>query len=452
MFELSWSVCGSVILLAGTGAALWRQRHHAWFRTAGGSRAIQRRAFQSLGPAPPPRDDPDAPLMESPLRFGTGRTSSGASSGTESNEPERRWLLGELIDLLPHPVIALRHDGHLLHANEAAHAQFGDALASLLRHKLLGDAIQRLAHTTAVDVELAVDVPIRRVLRATLRAEGRPEGPGRGPGVILLSLTDRSEQEALERMRADFIANASHELRTPLASLIGFIETLQGPAANDAPARIRFLSIMASQAARMRRLIDNLLSLSRIQMHEHERPSGLVAVDALLRHVADEHEPQIKASGITLSIEIESNLPQVPADADQLVQVLHNLLDNALKYAGRRDRAGRVLLAARRPDPGRDPSADGVVLVVEDDGPGIAAQHVPRLTERFYRVEEGIAGKAGSGLGLAIVKHIVGRHAGRLVIDGRPGLGARFSVWLPPAIPRAAATGSAGPAWPRVTP
>ncbi len=352
---------------------------------------------------------------------------------------DRPWTIERLIDLVPHSVVALEPDGSPLHANPAARAEFGDALAALLRHKRLADAIALLDAETIATVEIAMDVPVRRVVRAALRLDrGPPVGTSpTPPGLILLSLTDRTEQAAIERMRIDFVANASHELRTPLASLIGFIETLQGPAADDAPARVRFLAIMSGQAARMRRLIDNLLSLSRIQMQEHERPDGRVVLADLLARIADEHEPQVAAARATLAVEVAPDLPAIAGDADQLAQVLQNLLDNALKYGVRPGTPGgppgatsaRLLLSAQAAQPGRDPSADGVVLQVSDDGPGIAARHLPRLTERFYRVDEGP--KTGSGLGLAIVKHIVGRHGGRLSVRSEPGHGACFSVWLP---------------------
>jgi two-component system phosphate regulon sensor histidine kinase PhoR len=233
----------------------------------------------------------------------------------------------------------------------------------------------------------------------------------------------------LEQMRVDFIANASHELRTPLASLIGFIDTLLGPAAEDTPAQKRFLGIMQVQAARMRRLIDNLLSLSRIQMTEHERPRGRVALAEVAAHVAESFEPLVRARGRALELDLAENLPPVQGDADQIAQIVQNLLDNALKYA-----CSRIVLSVRPVDAGGVwPAASGLVLAVSDDGPGIAAHHVPRLTERFYRAEEGNGGTTGSGLGLAIVKHIVGRHAGRLQIGSSEGKGSCFSVWLPVA-------------------
>ena len=335
--------------------------------------------------------------------------------------------LREVLELLPEPMLLLDRQGAMRHANHAAREPFGDVLAALLRHPTLGDARHRLHGEAIVTAVVKMDVPVRRVLRVSLKAL-----PAAFPGLLIASLSDHTQQEALDRMREDFIANASHELRTPLASLIGFIDTLLGPAADDAPARTRFLGIMQGQAARMRRLIDNLLNLSRIQMIEHERPRGGVALAAVAAHVAGEFEPLMRARGLSLVLELAEELPPVQADPDQVAQIVQNLLDNAVKYAAR-----RIVLSTRRAEAGTWPAAPGLVLAVADDGPGIAARHLPRLTERFYRAEEG-AGKGGSGLGLAIVKHIVGRHAGRLQVESTEGNGSSFSVWLPcVATPRA---------------
>ncbi len=358
--------------------------------------------------------------------------------------PGHNLSLAALLDLVPHPLLALDQDGTLRHINETAQKQIGDALPALLRNPALGQAIRTLPPGGTAQVDLQMDVPVHRTLRVSLRCElaaGSTPSVARR-GLLMLSVQDRSEVEAVERMRSDFIANASHELRTPLASLIGFIETLQGPAADDAPARIRFLSIMSGQATRMRRLIDNLLSLSRIQMHEHERPSSLVSVAVIARRVADAHEPLMAASGHRLTVDIATGLPPVAADPDQLSQVLLNFLDNTVKYAARPDGPTSVVLSVEPARAGIDPQGDGVVMAVTDDGPGIAPHHVPRLTERFYRVEDGPGGKVGSGLGLAIVKHIVGRHGGRLTITSTEGQGARFAVWLPRAPVPATAIGA----------
>jgi len=363
-----------------------------------------------------------------------------AATDAPPSEPLAR--LREVIELLPEPMLLLDRSGAMRHANHAAREPFGDVLAALLRHPALGEAVRRLDGETIVVTTVKMDVPVRRVLRASLKALPAPYG-----GLLILSLADGTPQATVERMREDFIANASHELRTPLASLIGFIDTLLGPAADDPPAQQRFLLIMQTQAARMRRLIDSLLSLSRIQMMEHERPRARVALDQLASHVAESVEPLTRARKVALSLDIEPGLPPVQGDADQLVQVIQNLLDNALKYARTRVRlsvataspdtwpaSGATLGATLGATPGAMPGSSspaGLVLRVEDDGPGIASHHLPRLTERFYRVEEGKSERSGSGLGLAIVKHIVGRHQGRFLAESSVGQGSVFSVWLP---------------------
>ena len=355
--------------------------------------------------------------------------SEEARSEEARSDPVRP--LYEVLELLPEPMLLLDRRVGLRHANLAAREPFGDVLAALLRHPAVTDALERLQDQAIVTALVTLDVPVRRVLRVSLKALPRAY-----PNLLIVSIMDHTQQAAMTRMREDFIANASHELRTPLASLIGFIDTLLGPAADDAPAQRRFLAIMQTQAARMQRLIDNLLNLSRIQLTEHERPRGAVSLAQVAAHVAGEFEPLMRARQVGLVLELDEALPPVQGDADQLAQVVQNLLDNALKYA-----RSRITLSAR-PAAGDTPSlpwpllpwptSPGLVLAVADDGPGIAAHHLPRLTERFYRAEEGNA-KAGSGLGLAIVKHIVGRHLGRLQIESAEGQGCRFSVWLPAA-------------------
>jgi two-component system, OmpR family, phosphate regulon sensor histidine kinase PhoR len=248
-----------------------------------------------------------------------------------------------------------------------------------------------------------------------------------GRAVVVLS--DRTRERAVERTRADFVANVSHELRTPLASVIGFIETLRGPAADDPPAQQRFLGIMAEQSARMNRLIDDLLSLSRIELIEHQPPSGTVDPSDLVNRLVAGFEPRLKERSVTLDLRIPNDVPAVIGDADQLTQVFQNLLDNAVKYGRER---GTIRLEVAVP-PGRP----GVSLSVIDQGAGIPREHLPRLTERFYRVDTGRSRAAGgTGLGLAIVKHIVNRHRGQLSIESEEGIGTTVSVWLPQAASR----------------
>jgi two-component system phosphate regulon sensor histidine kinase PhoR len=318
--------------------------------------------------------------------------------------------------------------------NEAARAAFGGEIAAVLRNPALRTALDRaFTQGTAETTDLVLRVPVAREVRAIVLPMDPPLADG---GRAILVLSDRTRERMVERMRADFVANASHELRTPLASLIGFIDTLRGPAADDPPAQQRFLAIMAEQAERMNRLIDDLLSLSRIELTEHQLPSERIDVIEVTHRIAAAFEPRVAALAVQLDLDLAEGLPLVTADADQLEQVLQNLVDNAVKYGGQ---GGRVRVVAKAALPGRWPNRPGVVLAVSDDGPGIAKEHVPRLTERFYRVDKGRSRTAGgTGLGLAIVKHIVNRHRGVLLIESEEGKGSTFSVWLPVAAEREA--------------
>ena len=240
----------------------------------------------------------------------------------------------------------------------------------------------------------------------------------------VISLRDLTEARRLERMRADFIANVSHELRTPLASLLGFIETLQGPARDDAAARSRFLDIMREQGRRMARLIDDLLSLSRIEQNEHLRPNTPVDIVSVFRHVADALSPIAQDSRVALEINASEDLT-VLGDRDELIRLAENLIENAIKYGSLPDQDTSVDIVLMR-------EGERVRVQVRDHGRGIPREHMPRLTERFYRVDAGASrAKGGTGLGLALVKHIVARHRGRLEITSPPGEGACFEVVLP---------------------
>jgi two-component system phosphate regulon sensor histidine kinase PhoR len=334
-----------------------------------------------------------------------------------------------IVDRLPDPLLVLGPDRMVRRANEAARADFGGEIPAVLRHPGLRAAIERaFAQGTAETADLTLPVPVERDVRAIVLPMDPPLADG-GRAIVVLS--DRTRERAVERMRADFVANASHELRTPLASLIGFIETLRGPAADDPPAQQRFLAIMAEQAERMNRLIDDLLSLSRIELTEHQPPNERVDVTGVAQRIAAAFEPRVSARSVRLDLDLADNLPLVAADEDQLEQVLQNLVDNAVKYG---PDGGRVRLVAMAARAGRWPNRPGVVLSVSDDGPGIAKVHLVRLTERFYRVDKGRSRTAGgTGLGLAIVKHIVNRHRGQLAIESEEGKGSTFSVWLPAA-------------------
>ncbi len=244
---------------------------------------------------------------------------------------------------------------------------------------------------------------------------------------LLLQFRDTSEQERLAQLRADFIANASHELRTPLASIKGFIETLLGPARNDEAARTRFLGIMATQAQRMNRILDDLLSLSRIEMRAHLRPEGPVDMNDLIAQVIRGLEPLAQQANIGLRFAPPSDAAMVRGDRDELEQVMQNLIHNAIKYG----RTGGAVDVSLRERP-RGAAKRGLLeITVSDDGPGIAPEHLPRLTERFYRVDTARSREqGGTGLGLAIVKHILNRHRGALEIASEVDRGSRFTVVL----------------------
>ncbi|MEZ5824090.1 MAG: ATP-binding protein [Geminicoccaceae bacterium] len=254
-----------------------------------------------------------------------------------------------------------------------------------------------------------------------------------GRGVVLL-LREESELVLIERMRSDFIANVSHELRTPLASITGFIETLQGPAREDAEARSAFLEIMATEATRMRRLVDDLLALSRIELASHRPPGETRDPADLARELLERIQPVADKAGIELVHMVDGTLPAITADGDQLLQALSNLVENAIKY-GAEGKTVRMAVTHHHDAgdaAGSLAGAPAVEFAVIDHGQGIAAEHLPRLTERFYRVDKARSRKiGGTGLGLAIVKHIVRRHQGHLHIESRPGEGSRFSIFVP---------------------
>jgi two-component system phosphate regulon sensor histidine kinase PhoR len=333
-------------------------------------------------------------------------------------------------EALPDPVIVLNPAGHVLFCNAPARGLFaslreGSHISSVIRTPEFLDAVSAAPERgRAVTVTYAQRVPGARRRAATVAP--RTRGSERG-GSILVLLRDLTEVERINQMRADFIANASHELRTPLASLRGFIETLQSSAKGDPAARERFLPIMAEQASRMTRLIDALLSLSRVEMNAHVPPSDLVDLNDVLNNAKDTLEPLARETGFKFEVGRFPRPAIVRGDRDELLQVLQNLVQNGFKYG---ERGGQVRIEAKYiPSLGRQ--AGRYAIAVVDNGPGIASEHLPRLTERFYRVDVASSReKGGTGLGLAIVKHILNRHRGELAIASKPGKGSAFTVML----------------------
>jgi two-component system phosphate regulon sensor histidine kinase PhoR len=379
-------------------------------------------ATETLGPT----------LME-PLGLEIARLSRHLAARAARTEQERRADT-LILERLPDALVVLRQDRTVSRRNPAADAIFGADLPAVLRHPDLRTALDQAVgdgETRAADLTIAG--PIARELRATVVPMHPPLQDG-GRAVVVLS--DRTTEHSTQRSHTDFVANVSHELRTPLASLIGFTETLLGPAEDDPPARKRFLTIMAEQGARMNRLIDDLLSLSRIEMVEHQPPADTVDLATLLPRIVAGYEPRLAGGQTRIAVEIAPDTPPVTGDADQIAQVTQNLLDNAVKYG---KEGGTVRLSTGLAEAGKGwPSRPGVVLAVADEGAGIPRADIPRLTERFYRVDKGRSRAAGgTGLGLAIVKHIVSRHRGQLSIESEEGKGTTVSVWLPLAQPGA---------------
>lgn len=337
-----------------------------------------------------------------------------------------------LVSAMPGPVIVLDPAGTILNANARAVELFdtlrvgGHAVTMSRDPEFLAAIEAALTSRTPRSFELHRRIPVEQRLLVALGPVARQ--PAIGKPALLISVSDLTEQDSLARMRADFVANASHELRTPLASLKGYVETLQGSAKDDPAARARFLAIMSEQAERMARLVDDLLSLSRVEMREFLAPAGEVELGRVLAEVVQSVEPLAKEAGITLSVSCEPAEIMVRGERDEMVQVFQNLVQNAVKY-GRA--GGRVDVRMAR-EAGGDGGPDRVRVAVTDDGPGIAPYHLPRLTERFYRVSAADSrAKGGTGLGLAIVKHILNRHRGELRIESTLGRGSTFTVVLP---------------------
>jgi two-component system phosphate regulon sensor histidine kinase PhoR len=342
-------------------------------------------------------------------------------------------LIESLIGGLPDPAIVLDRDGRVVAYNEAAAAlapalRRGEPALITLRMPALVDAIRRANRRREPQrVEFFERVPRDRWFEAfvtPVRLAGAGEA---GSDILLMTFNDLTPLRRVEEMRADFIANASHELRTPLAALLGFIETLQGSAKDDPVAREKFLSIMQAQAARMARLIDDLLSLSRIELNAHLQPNTPVDLAPITRQVVDGLQMLARDRAVEIKVSMPVEPVTVLGDRDELIRALENLVENALKYGAAGKRVDITLARGQTRAGGAEAR-----LTVRDYGPGIAPEHLPRLTERFYRVDVAESrAQGGTGLGLALAKHVLNRHGGKLSIESTPGAGAAFTMHLP---------------------
>ncbi len=358
-----------------------------------------------------------------------------AAEDTAGARPAETMVVQAVVGGMPDAAVLMDRAGRVLHFNLAA-AQLAPALRKnelalfALRSPEIITALRQAIATREPQRAAYVDrVPIERWMELIVTPLSLPTAFGGSEYCILMTFHDQTPLRRVEEMRADFVANASHELRTPLAALSGFIDTLQGPARDDVKARERFLGIMHTQATRMARLIDDLLSLSRVELSAHVRPDLIVDLVPLVRQVVDGLEPLASERQVAIEIELPDAPVTVVGDTEELLRLFENLIENGLKYGAS---GGRVIVSITE-----QPLSDGageVRAAIRDFGPGIAPEHLPRLTERFYRVDVGDSrAQGGTGLGLSLVKHILNRHRGRLLIESVFGHGATFTACFPAA-------------------
>lgn len=411
--------------------------------------AIVRHADDLAGSAGSAAEPIENTALATELRAAVDRLHSRLAAERQRSDAQRATA-DAILGSLPDPLVILSGDRRVLRINEAAASILGRNLdgrdlALAVRHPMALEAVDDVLAGAAANREIEFAIRLPQPRDFSLRVVALPRIAGDGSAAIL-TLHELTAVKRSEQMRADFVANASHELRTPLATLIGFIETLQGPARDDVEARARFLGIMQQQAERMARLIRDLLSLSQIELNEHTPPQGRVELPAVLGNVAEMLEMQTAAKGMRIEIDVPETLPDVIGERDELTQVFQNLMDNAIKYGRPNTTIDVTIRAQSAPPSGSGKGAAPAVMVsVRDHGEGISREHLPRLTERFYRVDSARSrALGGTGLGLAIVKHIVNRHRGALTIDSTLGEGSVFAVFLPAAKEASATTVNAG--------
>ncbi len=365
-----------------------------------------------------------ATLMAVEIRFASRGIAIDAAPRLVPAAADPTAGLAALINALPEPALLVDRASTVIAGNVPAAAVFGrirtgEPISFTIRNPQIIEAIRAAAGGQTQRFEINERFPAERALEAHVApvvfAHELPE-------LFLLSFRDLTQERRLAQMRTDFVANASHELRTPLASLLGFIDTLQGPARDDAKARDKFLKIMGEQARRMARLINDLMSLSRIELSLHLQPQTRVDLAGIVAQVCDTMNSLAEEQNVALTLKREAAEAFVLGDRDELIRVFENLVENALKYGASGKRVEVTLSAA----------AGEAAVSVRDFGSGIAPEHLPRLTERFYRVDvETSRAQGGTGLGLSLAKHVLARHRGTLSIESEPGKGAIFTARIP---------------------
>jgi len=365
-----------------------------------------------------------------PWRLSTEAASRDDGRGAT---PVEAAAVSAVVAGMPDPAVLLDRAGRVIHLN----AEASQLAPALRKNELAQFALRSPEIITALREAIATGeprratyldhVPVDRWMELMITPVPVPSAFGGTDKCMLMTFHDQTPLRRVEEMRADFVANASHELRTPLAALSGFIDTLQGPARDDAKARERFLTIMHAQATRMARLIDDLLSLSRVELSAHVRPDTSIDIVPIIRQVADGLEPLARERGVAVEIDLPERPVAIAGDREELLRLFENLVENALKYGAS---GGKVIVSLTSATTGE--GAPEIRVMVRDFGPGIAPEHLPRLTERFYRVDVGDSrAQGGTGLGLSLVKHILNRHRGRLLIESVPKHGATFTACFP---------------------
>lgn len=420
----------ALLAALATAALLWWPIRHHFHELARLADRLNDMAAEADEASEPERLHINSPLVT--RRIATALTEAASSWQTRFRQLSVRHSAAEsVIEHLPDPVIAIDSDCRIVRATSGGDAVFdsnpvGSDLATVLRDPGVLEAAARVIRTGEAEQIDFVGGPLSDTALAA-RIVGLAEPAADGTRAVI-AVSDVTAARRIERTRADFIANASHELRTPLSVLLGCIQTLRGPARDDAEARERFLAMMEEQSERMNRLVGDLLSLSKIELSEHQAHSEAVALMPVIDQVCDSLQFAAGARGISIETECAIEEPSVIGDRDELTQLFQNLIDNAIKYGGE---GSSVRVSV---EPGRLDDAEAVVVAVSDEGEGIAREHLPRLTERFYRVDSARSREmGGTGLGLAIVKHIVSRHRGRLNVGSEHGTGSTFRVSLPVA-------------------
>ena len=346
-------------------------------------------------------------------------------------EGERVWAYA-LLNGFSDPVILVDGERRTVFANTAAGSVMdittvGRDLAISFRHPSALEAVDEVLET---GIEKLVDVLIAAPIQRTFQLHTRRvKFSTAEQGGVMIVMRDVTAMKSADQMRRDFVANVSHELRSPISSLVGIIETLRESAKADPDSQKRFLEIMAEEAARMSRLIDDLLSLSRVEVSEHMPPDKCVDISSILENTIELLQGRATENLMAIQLSTAASLPDIPGDADELTEVFENLIDNAIKYG---DSKSDIKISIVQIDRIPELNIPCLAIYVKNKGDGIPAEHLPRLTERFYRADKGRSRvTGGTGLGLAIVKHIVNRHRGRLSIESSPGETTTFTVYLP---------------------